>query len=868
MPRLPEGPIRLFYERLHSLHRDAGQPSMRQLQRGTRDGRRPNGINPTTIHNAFASPRLARWEVVREIVRLLGGDVLELERLWREAQVAQLSDHLNGAHKRGDEPAEPDRASTPPPTGSAPAQLPASVADFTGRRDALRQLDDIPVAGSGTSDQSALTIAVIAGAAGVGKTALAVHWAHSVRDRFPDGQLFVDLRGYAPGQPLASIEALTRFLSALGCDPSRVPVDPERAAELYRTMLADRRVLVVLDNARSAQQIRPLLPGNPACLVLVTCRNRLSGLVARDGARRVAVDPLSDEEAHTLLRRLVGDQVVQEPDAARELASLCERIPLALRIAAANLGDRPWGGVAGYVAKLRASDRLTALAVGGDEQVAIRNAFGLSYEGLDPAARRLFRLLGVAPCPDFSAAAAAALYGTPVPHVEALLDEIAGAHLLHETAPGRHAFHDLLRLYAVERAAAEESAPDQTAALSRLAGWYTRVTDAVAGAAYPEMLRLPSPPAPQVVAEIPVPEFADAPAALAWLESERHNLVGLVDQLAESGPHPAAWRLADNLRGYFWRRMHTVDWTRVALAGLAATERAGDAQARCAAHLNLADVLMRQSRYDEAIEHYQRMLVLAEAADWLVAQVTASACIGTACRQVGRPSDAERHFEQALALSRRLGDTYREAVLLGYLGQAYRELGRLDDSVAALSQAEQLFGKHGSPHGQAVTSGILGGTYLAKGMLDEATGYLSRALDELRRAGDRSGEGQMTLSLALVARDRGELASAGGLAAAALRLVEPINDRRTTADAHNALGSIEHASGRHQEALGWYLRAIGIARQSRDRVPEIESYLGLAAVYRSLAEPDLASRHARMALKLSLEGGYRPLIVQARALLR
>jgi DNA-binding SARP family transcriptional activator/lipopolysaccharide biosynthesis regulator YciM len=756
-------------------------------------------------------------------------------------------------------PAGPIRA---PAADSTPAQLPAGVAHFTGRREALDQLDDVLLAGGEEPTQPALAIAVVLGSAGVGKTALAVHWAHLVRHRFPDGQLHVDLRGYAPGVPLAPLEALTRFLGALGCDPQRVPADLEQAAELYRTLLADRRVLVVLDNARSADQVRPLLPGSPGCLVLVTSRSRLGGLVARDGARRVVLEPLREDEAHTLLRRLVGaERVAAEPDAARDLARLCERIPLALRIAAANLGDRPWG-IAAYVAKLRATDRLAALAVGGDEQAAVRTAFDLSYQGLDPDARRMFRLLGLAPCRDFGAAAAAALCAASLPRVEGLLDEIAGAHLLQEHAPGRYTFHDLLRLYAVERAAAEESDADRAAALDRLATWYGAAADAVARAAYPEMLRLPAAPPRRGG-----PAFAAAPEALAFMESEQHNVVSLVEHLADRGPQPRAWQLADALRGYFWRRMHTVDWTRVARAGLAATEKAEDPKARCAAHLSMADVLMRQSRYDEAIEHYRRTVALGRQAQWPAAQVTAGACLGTAYRQIGRPAEAERQLQEALALARRLREPYKEAVLLGYLGQAYRELGRLDESVAALTQADRLFAAQGSPHGSAVTWGILGGTYRAKGMLDEAAEYVHKALDGLRSAGDRSGESQMMQSLAVIARDRGELVSAAQLATAALKLAEQINDRRATVDAHNTLASIEDACGQHGEAAARYRRAVEIARQSRDRVPEIESYLGLARAYRGLDRPEQVREHARTALDMARDGGYRPLVEQAEGLL-
>ena len=349
---------------------------------------------------------------------------------------------------------------------SPPHQLPPAITDFTGRRQHLDELDRLLEPGV---DATAVVISAIAGTAGVGKTALAIHWAHRVRDRFGDGQLYVGLRGYAPTPPMRSLDALAGFLHALGVPAEQVPLDLEEAAGLYRTLLADKRILVVLDNARSADQVRPLLPGSPRCLILVTSRDRLGGLVARDGARRLTLDVLPPEEAVGLLTRLLGaERVAAEPQAAEELAEVCGLLPLALRIAAANLADQPGQSIAGYLARLRQGDRLAELSVDDDPQAAVRTAFDCSYAALEPAAQRLFRLLGLVPGPEFTPPAAAALAGAPTDHAATLLERLTTVHLVEPRGPDRFGFHDLLRLYAADRTHDEDSEPDRKAAAARL----------------------------------------------------------------------------------------------------------------------------------------------------------------------------------------------------------------------------------------------------------------------------------------------------------------------------------------------------------------------------------------------------------------
>ncbi|MFD7411674.1 BTAD domain-containing putative transcriptional regulator [Kitasatospora purpeofusca] len=365
-----------------------------------------------------------------------------------------------------------------------PAQLPPALATFVGRRAELSTLDGLTDPGG----PAAAGIGVVTGGAGTGKTALAVHWAHRVRERFPDGQLHLNLGGYALDPPLTPHEALARFLRALGTDLERVPGTVDESAALYRSLLADRRVLVLLDNAHNAEQVRPLLPGSAGSLALVTGRDGLTGLTACDGARRLVLDVLPRTEAVELVARIAGaERTRAEPRAAAELAAACGHLPLALGIAAGRLAERPHRTLVEHTAELRDSeDRLTALQIDSDAASAVRVAFDLSYRALQPTAQRLFRLLGLAPGNCISTAAAAALSGSAPAATRPVLEHLAAAHLLSPAGPDRYRLHDLLRCYAAERATAETRPADRAAARERLRSWHLHHTG-----------RPPHPPTPQ-----------------------------------------------------------------------------------------------------------------------------------------------------------------------------------------------------------------------------------------------------------------------------------------------------------------------------------------------------------------------------------
>ncbi len=440
------------------------------------------------------------------------------------------------------------------------AQLPARIATFTGRAEQLDQLDAILAR---SADQTAaVVISAIAGTAGVGKTALAVYWAHRAIERFPDGQLYVNLRGFDPsGSVLPPADAVRGFLDALGVPPQRIPAGLEAQAALYRSTLTGRRVLILLDNARDADQVRPLLPGSPGCLVLVTSRNQLPGLVVGAGAHPITLDLLSTTEARQLLTsRLGAARIRAEPRAVDDIIVRCARLPLALTIVAARAAMYPRFSLAALAAELRdARGRLDAFAL-GDAATDARSVFSWSHRTLGDGAARLFRLLGVHPGPDLTAPAAASLAGVPIGQARTLLAELTRAHLLSEPSPGRYAFHDLLRAYAGELAAERESEPDRRAAVHRLLDHYLHTADTAYQQVEPHGQRVAlASPAAGVAPE----RLTGHAAALAWFDAERAALLASVRLAADTGFDTHTWHLAMVVADYFDRQGHWHDWATV-----------------------------------------------------------------------------------------------------------------------------------------------------------------------------------------------------------------------------------------------------------------------------------------------------------------
>jgi tetratricopeptide (TPR) repeat protein len=791
---------------------------------------------------------------------------------------ARLQDRLASEPQYADRPAEvatgmasegglrrdPELQPSPaeagsPDKASPPFQLPAAVSGFTGRVPAMAELDALLEAAPGGP---AAAFAAIVGTAGVGKTALAVHWGMRRRDRFPDGQLYVNLGGYTAsgGGQIRPDQALARFLRALGVPPEEVPLDVEEAAALYRSILADRRVLVVLDNARAPDQVRPLLPAGPGCLVLVTSRNRLTGLAARDGARLLALDVLSADEAHALLSTLVGARrVAAEPATARELAELCGHLPLALRIVGAHLAGDPHRTFAEHTAQLRAGNRLTMLQVDGDDESAVRASFDLSYATLKPRARRLFRLIGVVPGADFAPPAAAALADATIAATHETLGHLLDAHLLDEPGPGRFAVHDLLRVYARELTEAEDSAAERSAAIRRLADLYLATTDAAAGVLYPQMQRLPLEPPAAPTAVV----LSDHATALAWLEEELPNLVAMVRHTAEVGPHPVAWSLADALRGFFWIRWYADDGLAVGAASLAAAVADDDAYGLAAAHLCLAQVNRRLTRHEQAIDHFGQARMQARRAGWSQGEAAALGGSAISYNDRGRLAEAAAHYRSGLEIFQRTGSLGGQAVSLTNLGNVLLACGRVAEGIDHLTRALRIYEEIASPYVQAYVVNSLGCAYHILGRSDEALAHLERALAVHREGGSREGVADTLNNLGQVHCTAGRYEEAIRLAGASLTEAGEAGAQRVEVDAHNTLGTIHRRLGDVPRAHGEHRVALRLARDVGYRQGEAAALIGLAEALRLLGRVEQARAAGTDALAVTERTGYRLLHADA-----
>ncbi|HEY7143945.1 MAG TPA: BTAD domain-containing putative transcriptional regulator [Streptosporangiaceae bacterium] len=808
------------------------------------------------------------------------GDALSGYRRYRERLADELGldpgpalRQLELAILRGDEAA---LAPAPPAAdGPVPAQLPPAAAGFAGRTRALADLDQLlpgPRAGTGPPPGR---IAVIAGTAGVGKTALAVRWAHQHRAAFPDGQLYVNLAGYAPGSPMPPARALAGFLRALGIPPERIPLEADEAAALYRSLLADRRVLVVLDNACGAGQVRPLLPGGTGCLTVITSRDRLAGLTVHEGARTLSLGVLPPDEAYALLAGLLGTaRTGQDPVAVAELAALCACLPLALRIAAAQLIRHPRQPVAGLAAELREGNRLAVLSVAGDEQSAVRAAFGLSHAALGPAARRMFQLAGLHPGADLTEPAAAALTGTTAARARALLADLASAHLADEHEPGRFALHDLLRLYARERAAQEISAAERAAATGRLYGFYLRSADAAARVLHPNMQRLPAPgagagpgPGPGSGPADDDPAGARAESvvftahagALAWLEVERPNLVAIVTAAAAHGPGETAWLLADALRGYFWMRRYAGDWLTVAESGLAAAQAGPDPGAMAAAHLSLAQAKRWLARYPAAAGHLTEARELARQAGWRQGEAAALGSLANVYRDQGRLAESAEHHRQARDIYRQTGGLGGEATSLGNLGNVLMELGRLPESIDCLTRGLAIYRQIGARHAEGNMLNSLGCACVIQGQLGPARQHLDQALALHRETGSREGEADDLNNTAELHLDAGEYQLAGELAGASLSLARESGDRRIEVDAGNTLGALARLTAQPAAALRHHQDALQLASEAGYRQGEAAALTGLAQARAGLGDRAGALAAIEQALRTTRQTGLRVL---------
>jgi DNA-binding SARP family transcriptional activator/tetratricopeptide (TPR) repeat protein len=655
----------------------------------------------------------------------------------RAAGAAAANGSGNGAAAIA-QPADRSPAERRPERGSSvtPRQLPARVRHFAGRDSELRELNRV-LDEATTTD--AATVVVITGTAGVGKTALALHWAHEAASQFPDGQLHVNLRGYDPsGAPLTPAEAVRILLNGLGVAREQIPDTQEAQAGLYRSLMADRRMLIVLDNARDADQVRPLLPGGPKCLALVTSRSALSGLVAAVSAYPVQLGLLDERDAQALLAaRLGAERTAAEPIAVAQIISLCSRLPLALAITAARAAAKTLMPLAALAAELASEqDRLDALDT-GDEATSLRAVFSWSYGQLTDSAARMFRLLGSHPGPDVSVPATASLAGVTPPQARRALTELASASLLIEHAPARYILHDLLRAYAAEQDPDAATAQERSQAQARLVDHYLHTAHAgtlrLAPLGHPIVL---DPALPGVIPE----QLASHDGALAWFRTELHVLLAAVKLAERAGLDKPAWQLPWTLRSFLDGQGLWQDWAAVNQIALAAAERQQDHTGLGWTHHRMAQVCSLSGAIDDGITHNSLALAHFEIAGNAAGQ--GSAHLGM-CIALGRKADHDSalfHGEQALGLFRSAGDRIGEAYMLHLVGLQLARTGSAEQGRDHCTQAVELYGELGDLGGMADAWHSLGTVHQQLGEYVEGIACFQQALMLSAELGDLWGQ--------------------------------------------------------------------------------------------------------------------------------
>ncbi|AZM51287.1 SARP family transcriptional regulator [Streptomyces sp. WAC 01529] len=652
------------------------------------------------------------------------------------------------------------RLAAPQAAGAAvvPRQLPAPPPLFTGRESELVRLSKL-LTPQGEPDGESVLIAAVCGTGGVGKTWLALRWAHEQQEAFPDGQLYADLRGFAPfGEPVDPYAAMRGFLESLGADPAALPTTPQAQAALYRSLTAGRRLLVVLDNARDTDQVVPLLPGSPTCTVLVTSRHQLLGLTASHGAGQLTLDTLDGADSHDLLVRHLGaDRVAAEPDAAAELIRHCAGLPLAISVLAARVTTNPMLGLTALVAEVHdASTRLDALET-GEVTSDVRTVFASSYRALDADAARVFRQLAQAPGTDIALPAAAGLTALPPARLRTLLRRLQAYHLVQERVPGRFTCHDLLRAYALELAESAAHAEEAEAAL-------TRVLDHYAHTAYAaDRLLLPhrDPLRPAAAADGTRPEeFATHDLALAWFADEHPVLTAAVEHAARTGRHAQAWRLAWAFTTFLARRGRWADVAAVHTTALAAAARTGDTAAQAESHRALAWACTETGRFAEAHRELARALDLSEAGADLLSTAHTHLALGWLYERQGDRSAALRHDELAVDSFTAVGHLAGRARALNAVAWDHAQLGNHAAAVRRCEEALAIQGELGDERGRAGTWDTLGYAYHRLGDHTKAIDCYEQSLGLNRALSHRYNEAETLVHLGQAHRATGAVGPA------------------------------------------------------------------------------------------------------------
>ncbi|MEU4155889.1 tetratricopeptide repeat protein [Actinoplanes sp. NPDC026670] len=742
-----------------------------------------------------------------------------------------------------------ETSTAPPPRAPTPWQAPAPPPDFTGRAEQLARLERLLRGARRRPADAPQVTCVVSGMPGVGKTSLALRAAQAVRDDFPDGQLYIDLRG-ADRRPVGEAEALARLLRGLGVPGRGIPAEAGEASALYRSVLAERRILVILDNARNAAQVRPLLPGPGAGAVLVTSRHHCADLA---GAALVDLPVLSTGEAVAMLS---ARGAPDDPDAVSALAEACGRLPVALRVIASRLGGRQRRSAREVLA------RLTETRAGADgDDAAVTATFDLSYRELPPGPAWAFRWAALVPGPTFSADAVAALLADETGTTERSLDALVDENMLEAVEPGRYRFHDLLRRYAGERLATHTT-DDRSVALGRLADWYTARTAAAIRLVYPKFVRLPTEldTAPMC--------FDDLTAAWSWLDDEIGALVALVEQLSAGDHRTRSWQLADQLRGYFFVRREAVAWLTTGHAGMRAAEAAGDRNAQAAMHQTIGQAYWSIGRHQAALEAYRKGVAAARDGGWPIGAAYLLHNLGLVHAELGLVDEARQLYLTALDAGTGPEFTHVRAVTLNDLGVLCSEQGRLSEAVQHLRAAmEANRGAARLPSAIANCSN-LGMALRQLGDYDGAYECYDRALTHYREAGEVSGQMAVLDELSQLYQQRGEWHVAVGAATEAMRIAEELANQRAQAGVLNTLGSALLGARAVTAALERFRSALEISRACGYRYFEAQAGIGVAEALLTGGAADEAQAAAKDALVIAEQADYRILAGNAQALIQ
>jgi len=739
-------------------------------------------------------------------------------------------------------PADGPREPSSP--AARPAQLPPDIATFVGRAGELAELDMVAAQREG----SAAPVLVICGSAGVGKTALATRWAHRMRAHHPDGQLFVNLRGYGPGEPMPAAEALARLLHGCGLTDQQIPADEEERSAELRSLLADRRMLLLLDNAAAAAQVRPLLPAAAACTVVVTSRDTLGGLVARDGAARLALGPLPQTDAFGLLQSLIGPRASQETGAAQELAAYCVHLPLALRVAAELVVSRPRASLKDLVTELAAGRSLRALDAAVDEDTAVTTVFSWSYHHLDPAAARAFRLIAAHPGPDLDVAAVAALTDEDTGEAARLIDLLLRAYLLEATGENRYTMHDLLRIYATE-IELDDREQETTAALGRLFDHYLAAFYHANYVVYETAKRrTPTPPPHRSWTHLP--DLPDASAALRWLDAHRPAAIAAAVIAASAGRPDFPIELGSTLRRHLDNGVRTHDALTLHELGLKAARQIGDRNAEVLILMFIGNVYWRMARYVQADRHLEMSYELALVLGDVERQALVLNNRGGVAAEQGHWDQAAQLCAQALRLQRQVGDVQSEAITEANLGLIDMNLNRIEPAIEHTRRALQLSRQLSERYGEANALSYLGQLLARQQHFDEALSHHEQALSLYRKIGHRSGEAESLSNLGDLHSRRGDFDTAIELLQQASEMLGDNGDPGGEVRALNGLADAQHRSGRAAAARTTYRKALSLAADIGSGQELGRAHDGLGRVLHDLGDQRSARRHWQTAWEL------------------